>query len=796
MKVPLGWLAELIDLPITDPEALRHVFTMLGHEVEGVERLEAAWTNVVVGRVTEVRAHPRADRIRVCQVETDEGESQIVCGAWNFESGAYVAVARPGAALPGGLEIGKREIRGVASSGMICSEKELGLGDDHTGILVLEGEPHLGTPFSALVELPDVVFDLDITPNRPDAMSIHGLARDLAAYYEIEHRTPEVALHTVEGAPGVSVEIGDPQGCRRFTLREIRQVEVGPSPLWMRHRLHKAGVRAISNVVDVTNYVMLELGQPLHAFDADAIDGDRLVIRRAREGERLVTLDEEERVLGGEDLIIYDGSGPASMSGTMGGARSEVSAATKRVLMEAASWDPPTIMYMSRRHGLRSEASTRFERGVDPGLTDLANRRASALVAELTGGEVLDGSVDEIATLIKPWQVDLSLRDVDQLLGPGFSESDVKGILERLGMGVEGSEPMTVTVPTFRPDLTRPADLVEEIARVHGYDEFEATLPTGPTGGLTREQVTERRLRAALVGIGLHQAISLPFVGVDDLRDLGWDVGPADLLTVKNPLRAEESQLRPTLLPGILRAIRFNVSHGRESVGLFETGKVFFATPDADDPRLPRQVDRVAWVVLGEVGLRLLDGAETRADGSVSLAIWRHLAANLGLGDAELVPGPAPGFHPGRTAEVRMGGEAVGHVGELAPRSARALELPGRVAMAELDLDPLLVPQPPREARSPSVYPHVDFDLSFLVEAGAPVAELVSVTEQAAGGLIEESRLFDEFRGEGVPEGRRAVAIRYRLRAADHTLTSEEVAPVRAAMIEAAQGIGAELRGR
>ncbi|MGH8916067.1 MAG: YtpR family tRNA-binding protein, partial [Acidimicrobiia bacterium] len=345
MKVPLRWLQEFIDLPTTDPAELSVVLAMIGHEVEGYETLSAAWTDVVVGRVEQIAPHPDADKVRVCQVDVGSGPEQIICGAWNFSEGAYVAVARPGAVLPGDFEIGKRTIRGVDSNGMICSEKELRLGDDHAGILVLDGEPEPGTEFSHLLELPDVVFDLSITPNRPDAMSLVGLARDLAAHYAIEHRVPERPLRTVTGAPAIKVVIEDPVGCRRFTAREIRGVTIGRSPLWVRHRLNKAGVRAISNVVDVTNYVMLELGHPLHALDAGAVSGDRLVVKRAQDGETLVTLDDEERRLGPEDLIIYDDEGPTSMSGTMGGARSEVAPGTIDVLMEAASWDPPTIMY-------------------------------------------------------------------------------------------------------------------------------------------------------------------------------------------------------------------------------------------------------------------------------------------------------------------------------------------------------------------------------------------------------------------------------------------------------------------
>jgi phenylalanyl-tRNA synthetase beta chain len=794
MKVPLRWLQEFIDLPTEDPAELALILDMLGHEIEGYEVLEPGWSDVVVGRVEEISPHPDADKVRVCQVELGEGPQQIICGAWNFTEGAYVAVARPGAVLPGEFEIGQRTIRGVESNGMICSESELGLGEDHSGILVLEGEPELGVAFEDLLELPDVVFELAITPNRPDAMSLFGIARDLAARLDTGFRVPPRPLTTVAGSARVKVEIGDPAGCRRFTAREIRGVTVGKSPLWVRHRLRKAGVRAISNVVDVTNYVMLELGHPLHAFDADAIIDDRLVVKRASDGETLVTLDGEERSLFSEDLIIYDGDGPTSMSGTMGGARSEVSDSTTNVLMEAASWDPPTIMYMSRRHGLRSEASTRFERGVDPNLTDEANARAAAMVVELAGGEVLEGIVDEIARPSEPVRVELRSRDVEHLLGPGIEATEVVGILTRLGMAVEGSEPMTVTVPTFRPDVFRPADLVEEIARIHGYEEFGATLPTGPAGGFTPEQRRLRKLLSTLVGAGVSQAVTIPFVTEEDLAALGHD-DPANLLRVINPLREEESVLRPSLLPGLLSAARHNVSHGARSVALFETGRVFRAEPDHGDPRLPLQVDRIGWVLVGEVGPSILGGAGHQVDADVSLALVRHLMTVLGHDDHKTETEAGPGLHPSRSAAITLGGNPIGHAGELIPRVAGSFDLRGRVAVAELDLGPLLSPVAPVISESPSPFPNIDFDLSFLLPLDVPVGDLVRVTVEAGSGMVESARVFDVFRGQGIDSSERAVAISYRLRSAEQTLTNEEVQPVRLAMIAAGEGLGARLRG-
>ena len=794
MKVPLRWLQEFIDLPTTDVDELSYAFDMLGLTTESVEHLEVGWSDVFVGQVLDVSPHPDADKVRVCQVDSGTGPTQIICGAWNFEGGATVAVARPGAVLPGDFEIGQRTIRGVESNGMICSERELGLGDDHAGIMVLTEGQEVGRPFADYVELPDVVFELEITPNRPDALSLWGVARDLAAWFDVGYGVPVLEMPTVPGATSISVDIADPTGCRRFTAREISGVSVGLAPLRIRHRLHKAGTRSVSDVVDVTNYVMYELGHPLHAFDADSIVGEKLTVKRAEAGEKLETLDHVNRALSTDDLIIYDEAGPTSMSGTMGGARSEVSESTTRVLMEAASWDPPTIMNMWRRHDLRSEAATRFERGVDPNLADIANQRASAMVQALCGGQILQGAVDEVAVDVEPWVVALPVDEAGRLLGDGFEPDYVTEILQRLGMDVGGDDPLLVTVPTFRPDLTRPADLVEEVARVHGYDKFEATLPSGPAGGLTAEQRRQRSLNRVLAGAGLSQAINLPFVSVGELNALGFETDGGDLLTIKNPLREEESKLRPTLLPGLLNDLRYNRSHGSPSVALFEAGRVFFSEPDPSDPRLPREYDRLAWAIVGDIGLERIRENSSTADVSISLALWRLIAETLDV-DATVEQAAHRGFHPGRTAVIRVRGETIGHVGELSPSAARAFDIDARVAVAELDLDPILAAVPPRSARTPSVYPHVDFDLSFLVAATTPASQLVAVTSSAAGELVESTFVFDEFRDDSIGQDQKALAVRYRLRAPDRTLDQKEIGTIRQGMIEAATTVGATLRG-
>ena len=394
----------------------------------------------------------------------------------------------------------------------------------------------------------------------------------------------------------------------------------------------------------------------------------------------------------------------------------------------------------------------------------------------------------------QPVQVDLTLADVERLLGPGFTTDQVSGILTRLGMTVDGTDPMVVTVPTFRPDVTRPADLVEEVARLHGYEQFGATLPTGPGGGLTLEQKRARRLTSALVGLGMHQTVTLPFVKQADLTNLGW-TDTARLLTVTNPLREEEGTMRPTMLPGLLDVARHNFSYGMSEVALFEMARVFLAEPWSEDPRLPQQKSTLAWVIVGGVGPHLLGQENPTADAHVSLSVLRHVMAVLGHLHFEVEPADAPGFHPGRSAAVRLGESIIGHVGELSPRANRNFEIPGRVAIGELDLQPLLARVAPVIGVSPSVFPHVDFDLSFLMPADLAVGRLIDATTGAGADLVESARVFDVFVGPGVDQGSRAVAIRYRLRSTDHTLTNEEVSPVRQDMISAAEGLGARLRG-
>ncbi len=794
MKLPLSWLSEFIDLPTTDPRELADTLAMVGHEVEGIEELPVGWSDVVIARVVSVEPHPDADKVRLCQVTTGGDPIDVVCGAWNFDEGAVVAFALPGAVLGDDFEIGVRDIRGVESHGMICSERELGIGDDQEGILVLADDAPVGKPLEEVVELPEVVFDLDITPNRPDAMSLLGIARDLAAWYDIDYRIPEMKLSTIDKPASISVvvEAGSP----RFAARHIDDVTVGPSPLMVRHRLRKAGVRPISNLVDVTNYVMLELGQPLHVFDADKIEGGRLVVRHATQGETLVTLDGVERDLRTDDVVICDDTGPVSLAGTMGGEGTEVSTETTNTILEAAAWDPPSIMYTSRFHGLRSEASARFERGVDPNLPPLASERAAAMIASLSGGTVRSGWVDEVVTETRPAEVNLDLSYVSRVLGEDFDVSVSAGLLKRLGMKVGGEDPLVVTVPTNRPDVTRPADLIEEIARIHGYEKFPSRLRPGIGGRPTEPQRRRGELQRLLADLGIDHAITLSLIHAQDVTALDppEDHEWSHPVIVKNPLREEEALLRPSLLPGLLRSVAYNRGRGVADVALFEMGRVFHATPWNEDPRVPSQPEHLGLVIAGDFGDRLLDGSGREADVSTLLAVVRGIGHRLGL-DLRLEAATAPGFHPTRTAQVTVGSEAVGHVGELHPHTTDAFELEGRVAAGELALDALLAAPGTTVYEAVSGYPHVDFDLSFDVPSDLATATLVDITTSAAGDLLEWARPFDHYSGGNLDEGRKAVAIRYRLRASDRTLTADDVAPVRQVMITAATVLDARLRG-
>ena len=796
MKVPIGWLADFLDLPTRDPHQLEQVLVSLGHEVESIEEFLPSFEGVVVGRVEEVRPHPDADLIRFCRVYDGSLTHDVVCGAWNFGAGALIAYARVGSRLATDTdrptEVGSRKIRGVVSHGMIASARELGLGDDHEGILVLDDlgatRAHdLGRPLDEVIGLSDVVLDVSITTNRGDCMSIRGLARELAAYWQIPLKDvsprPEVSSRTAD----FEVSIRDTGACPRFVAHQVDGVTIGPSPMWMQLRLLAIGQRPISNVVDVSNYVMWELGHPIHTFDADTVAGRHIIIRRAIEGETLETLDGVERELRAGDILVTDPSGPIALAGVMGGASTEVSGSTTNILVEAANWHPPSILFTSHRLGLRSEASARFERGVDPNLSGMATARTVELIAAAAGGVPRSTEVDTYPSPVKSWNVRLVKRDVSRLLGPAPSFEESLALLDRLGFGVARSNGSAdVTVPTYRSDVTRPADLVEEIARLHGFDRFPDLVRHGRMGKLTPVQIATRRVREALVGAGLTEAQTLSFLGQGDLDALRLpEEDPRRRgMRVKNPLREEEAILRTTLLPGLVGAAARNVARGLRVVHLFETGRVFLPVSDPDDPRIPHQPVHVAMLLVGD------DVDVFAATGLIDL-LARVTGCRLGLIQEAL-----PALHPGRAATVTCEAAPIGMVGEMHPALAHRFGLEGRVAVAELALDTLVSTPSAWELEEVSVHPPFVFDLAFVVPDPTPAARLLEAMGRSAGPHLERLELFDEFRGGSIPDDHRSLAVRVTLRAMDHTLSDREAGPILRGIVAAVEGdLGGILRG-
>lgn len=794
MRVSLRWLREFIDLPVSDPTEIADVLAGLGHEVEGIDVVDVPFTGVEVARVSTIRPHPDADKIRLVTVTRRTGDQEVVCGAWNFEEGDLVALATVGAVLPGGFEVGAREIRGVVSEGMICSERELGLGDNHEGILVLRGDLEVGRDFTDYLELPDVVFDLAITSNRPDAMSMLGIARDLAAKFQLSVREPVIDLVEADPPSALQIDVQDPTGCPRFVAREVRSVTSGPSPMWMQARLRAAGVRPISNLVDATNYVVMELGHPTHAFDLDRVAGQRLTIHRAAVGDTLTTLDDVERGLDPDDIVISDAEKIVSLAGIMGGGPTEVSEATRRVLVEAAHWDPPAILYSSKRHGLRSEASARFERGVDPSLSGRAAARVAQLLVETAGGEAVAGGVDVYPAPVQPWTVELPVAEPTRILGVDIDGRVAAQLLSRLGLTVEGADPLVVQVPTGRPDLTRSIDLVEEVARLYGYDEIPETLPHGTGGGLTAAQSRARVLRSSLTEAGFTEANTLGFISEADLDSLGL---PAEdprrqTVRVKNPLSDAEETLRSTLLPGLIKAAIRNISYGQRDVALFEIGRVFRNHASAVDPRIPHQPMHLAALTTGRID-RWMQKDHRAADIFDLTATVDSLAKKLGWSDVTIRQSKVAGLHPGRAAEVTKGEAVIGTAGELHPSLARNLDFTDRVVVVEVELDRLLAEPAWWQFSSPSIYPPVVFDLAFEMDADLPAGDLVAAVQSSLGPELEAVRLFDEFDLGG---GRKSLAVSAVIRATDHTMTDEETQTVRGQIIDHVQSdLGVKLRG-
>ena len=788
MKVLLSWLQEFAPFPSDDPVALGDVMSDLGMAVESIERIGEGLDGIVTAKVLELRKHPDADKIQLVDVDLGDGEAlQICCGATNLTVGDIVPLATLGTTMPDGMEIARRKMRGEWSNGMLCSGRELALGEDHSGIYILDPSLSLGTPIvEALGITPDVLFDLEINPNRPDAMSVAGVARDLAARLGLPFAIPTPVVDEVAGdaASIASVDIVDPDLCGVFHVRVIEGIRVEPSPRWIADRLTALGMRPINNVVDASNYVMLELGQPNHTYDLAKVPNGALRVRWARDGETITTLDGSERPLtGGRDGVIADAADPPiGIAGVMGGASTEISENTTTVLLECAWWQPMAIARSSKFMGLRSEASARFERGVDPSIVDLAARRLAELLAP-SGARLVSGAVTVDGDLPVTPAIRVRTQRVNQLLGTAITTDEIVSLLTPIGFDcapTDESDVLSVSVPTFRPDTTNETDVIEEIARHFGYSRIVGRAPTSAhTGSLTPLQRDRRIIRQILVGLGVHEAMPLPFLAPGDLARCGL---PAEAVTVTNPLAAEESVLRTSLRPGLLRAIAYNESHRIDSAALFEIGKSF-GTPTAGNS-LPDEREHLAVALAG-------------SDATAVAKIWTVLAQTLGLHEVVIDQSTPPaGLHPGRSGVLVSGGVAVGEIGEIDPGVLDALGLRERVAWLQLDLGAALsAPHGEHRYHHISRYPSSDLDLAFEVNDSVAAATIAAAIRDAAGSLLVDLALFDVFRGQSVPDGHRSLAYRLRLQALDRTLTDEDLGGVQTTVVSALAALGATLRG-
>ena len=781
---------------------------------------------VVVGEVLEFEPEQQNNgkTIRWCQVRVAEsGEQQVrgvVCGASNFAVGDKVVVTLPGAVLPGGFEIAARKTYGHVSDGMIASARELGLGDDHDGILVLSTiglDPAIGTDAISLLGLDDSAAEVNVTPDRGYCLSIRGVAREYSHAAGVKFSDPAASVEVASGSGfQLSVTDGAPihgvPGCSKFALVGVKDIDpTATVPDWMAARLKLAGMRSISIAVDITNYVMLELGQPLHAYDAAKLDGG-ISVRRAKSGEEIVTLDDKSRTLSPEDLLICDDQGPIGIAGVMGGARTEVSDSTREVLIEAAIFDPISIARSARRHKLPSEASKRFERGVDSAIPNIAASRAAALLVELAGGKLSGVGADFSEQSQRP-ELSMDASYPSQLVGVDYSLDQVVSSLEQIGctVSVSGST-LSVTAPSWRPDITHKTDLVEEVARLVGYDKIPTRLPVAPPGrGLTRRQQLRRRSLSALTGAGLIEVLNYPFVSKEQNA---W-MGEVEAVELENPIQSEFGQLRTSLVPGLVLAAARNISRGMVDLALVEEGSVFLAAAGSPVLQLPIGNQRPSdqelaalkssipnqprfisglftgnWVKQGP-GQSAITAGYPQALGAVEILLQQ---AALGF---ELEQAKLPGLHPGRAARVLVQGQAVGLVGELHPDLASENHLPRQVGIFELNLDALYALSPEIvTAKSVDVMPAATQDLSMVVATSVAASELMTTIIAGAGELLEEIRLVDDYRGAGLAEGTKSLTFALLFRADDRTLTQQEASAARdKAVALAAEKHGAVLRG-
>lgn len=805
MKVSVKWLKSLVNFDDT-PQELADKLTMAGIGVEGIENLgELLDEKIVVGEITEVQQHPDADKLSLCQVNVGEEVLAIVCGATNVDKGLKVPVALPGSILPGGLKIKKAKLRGVESFGMICSVQELGLNanlftkEQQQGILTLPQESTVGQRIIDAIGINDTILTLELTPNRADCLSVINVAREVAAVTRGSLNLPEISLEENDEdiKQQAKVEIIDPNLCKRYAARLIKNVKIGTSPLWIQERLRASGIRPISNVVDVTNYVMLEMGQPLHAFDYDLLAEGTIIVRRGKPGEKMITLDEVERELDEEMLLITDPKGPVAIGGVMGGYSTEVTEKTVNILLESAYFDNTSIRRTSRRLGLRSEASTRFEKGINISGVITAIDRAAQLLQQVSGGEIANGVIDVYPAPVSPRQVELRIERVNYLLGTDLTIDQVEDIFQRLKFTFTTDQGrLLVDVPSYRNDIELEVDLIEEVARLYGYENIKTSLPAGEIsqGKKKKHQQMEDLAKEILTGCGLTEVINFSFTNPNVFDKLNLPEGHAERNTVKvfNPLSEEQGVMKTSLISGMLEIAAKNINRRTTNVRIFELGKIYL--PGAG--LLPEEPTILVGLISGKK-VKGWDWAEEQVDFYTLKGIIEVLAEKLGIKEVEFKPtSDNPALHPGRTAGIIAAGKDLGVIGEIHPEVAENFDLEQKCYVFQLNFDKLveLAGEEKKYVPLPK-YPATERDLALLVREDVAADEIMAVIKEAAGELLSKVTLFDMYKGKQIKAGYKSLAFNLVYQAVERTLTDDEINLLQDKVREAVvNSLGAELR--
>ncbi|WP_077214188.1 phenylalanine--tRNA ligase subunit beta [Bacillus dakarensis] len=804
MFVSYKWLQEYVDLTGVTADELAEKITKSGIEVEGVEVLNEGIKGVVIGHVLEREQHPNADKLNKCLVDVGEDQPvQIICGAPNVDKGQKVAVAKVGAVLPGNFKIKKAKLRGEESHGMICSLQELGVEtklvakEYSEGIFVFPGNVTVGEDAISELNRDDQVLELGLTPNRADCLSMLGVAYEVAAILgrDVKLPNPEVQTTSEKASDYIKVTVEANEDNPLYVAKVIKNVTIGPSPLWMQGRLMAAGIRPHNNVVDITNYVLLEYGQPLHAFDYDRLGSKEILVRRAKNGEEIVTLDDAKRTLTEDHLVITNGSEPVALAGVMGGANSEVQSDTTTVLLESAYFKGLTIRGASKDHGLRSEASSRYEKGIDPNRVRLAAERAVEMLALYAGGEILEGSVEVDTLKVEPAVVSITLEKINSVIGTTITADEVISIFEKLRFEVTSdNETFTVTVPTRRGDITIEEDLIEEVARLYGYDNLPKTLPVGAStpGKLSAYQQKRRVVRKYLEGTGLFQAVTYSLTS--EAKAAQYALEQREPVALAMPMSEDRSKLRLSILPQLLEVVKYNLARQNDSVSVYEIGTVFLGKGNEEQPE---EREHMAAAITGLWNLHQWQGEKKEVDFFVLKGILEGMFAKLGLQtEVEYRQTAIEGLHPGRTAEIYLSGKKIGFIGQVHPTVQKELDLK-ETYVCELLLEAILTADvSPLQYEAIPKYPSITRDIALVVDQGKAAGELESIIKEAGGSLLKEAKVFDLYEGEHMEPGKKSIAFSLRYFNPEKTLTDEEVTKVHDKVLHAVEEkAGAVLRG-